>query len=95
MIAEALLDHIGELRLVLNSIRAAIAAGATIDLLGFDIQVARVLDQAKQAPPAERRALLAALEELRDEVDAVGLELRLHRDGDTARRAVDAYGAAR
>lgn len=95
MIAEALLDQIGELRLALNSIRAAIAAGATIDLLGFDTQVARVLDEAQHAPRAERRALLAALEELRDEVDAVGLELRLHRDGDAANRAAGAYGGAR
>jgi hypothetical protein len=95
MMAEALLDQIAELRLALNSIRAAMAAGATVDLLGFDTQVARVLAEAQRAPRAERRALLTALEKLRDEVDAVGLELRLHRDGDAVHRVLDAYGEAR
>ena len=91
MIADALIDQIAELRLALNSIRAAIAAGATIDLLGFDTQVARVLDEVERAPEDERNALLVALEKLLEEVDAVGLELRLHRDYSAARRVTRAY----
>lgn len=91
MMAEALTDQIAELRLALKSIRAAIAAGATIDLLGFDSGVARVLDEAQRAPQAERADLLAALQDLLEEVDAVGLELRLHHDSAVARRASGAY----
>ncbi|HLI23137.1 MAG TPA: hypothetical protein VKV32_18580 [Stellaceae bacterium] len=91
MMAEALADRIAELRLALNSIRAAIAAGATIDLLGFDTGVARVLAEAEAAPPQERETLLAELEKLLEEIDAVGLELRLHRDSEAARRAASAY----
>jgi hypothetical protein len=96
MIAETLADEIAELRLALNSIRAAIAIGATIDLLGFDEQVARSIERARLAPQAERASLIAALEDLLEEIDAVSVELRLHRDFDTARRATGAYsGPAR
>jgi hypothetical protein len=91
MIAEPLIDQIAELRLALNSIRAAIAVGATVDLLGFDEQVAKTLEQARLAPRAERAPLIDALEKLIEEIDAVGVELRLHRDFDTARRASGAY----
>ena len=91
MTAQALADQIAELRLALKSVRAAIAVGATIDLLGFDAGIARVLDEAQRAPQAERQTLVAALQELLDEVDAVGLELRLHRDSEAAGRAIGAY----
>lgn len=91
MMAEALADRISELRLALESVRAAIAAGATIDLLGFDAGIARVLEEAQRAPHAERQPLIAALEKLLAAVDAVGLELRLHRDADAARQALSAY----
>ena len=91
MIAETLNDQIAELHLALNSIRAAIAAGATIDLLGFDTQVARVLEEVERAPHGQRKSLRAALETLLADVDAVGLELRLSRDFAEARRVADAY----
>ena len=91
MMAEALADQISELRLALESVRAAVAAGATVDLVGFDTGITRILEKAQQAPQAERRPLIAALEELLAEVDAVGLELRRHRDADAARRALSAY----
>jgi hypothetical protein len=91
MIAETLTDQVAELRLALNSIRAAIAVGATVDLLGFDEQVARTIEQARSIPQAERAPLIDALEKLLEEIDAVGVELRLHRDFDTARRATGAY----
>jgi hypothetical protein len=91
MMAETLTDRIAELRLALSSVRAAISAGATIDLLGFDIQVTRLLDEARQAPLDQRAFLVDALEKLHEELDAVGVELRLHRDFDAKRRAAGAY----
>jgi hypothetical protein len=96
MKAASLAGQATELRLALNGIRAAIAEGAAIDLVGLDGQIAQLLDAAQHALPTERAPLGSALEKLLQEVDAVGIELRLYHDFETARRAADAYrsGAA-
>lgn len=96
MKAPTLTGQATELRLALNGLRAAIATGAPIDLAGLDEQIAQLIAEAEYVAAAERARLLSALEKLLEELDAVGIELRLYHGFDTARRARDAYrlGAA-
>lgn len=96
MKATSLADQATELRLALNGMRAAIAAGMPIDFAGLDDQVAQLLDAARRAPLSEHVQVRCALEKLLQEIDAVGSELRQYHDVETARRAKRAYrsGAA-
>lgn len=93
MKAPSLTGQATELRLALNGLRAAMGTDTTIDLRGLDEQIALLAAEARHVSHAEREPLLAALEKLLREVDAIGIELRLYRNFDAARRARDAYRA--
>ena len=99
--ADRIADDVRELSAMVDAVRAVVATGDLVDLTGLDARVARVLDDIKALPEADRLTVKPALIALIDAVGAMESAIVEKRDtiardlGDVAarRRAVAAYGA--
>ncbi|MDB5406521.1 MAG: hypothetical protein JWL84_1433 [Rhodospirillales bacterium] len=84
------------LRQTIVAAREALAANATLDLAGFDGEIAKLCGAAGLLPPDQRSAAAVELRFLLDEIDRLAGDLKLQqaaaqRDA-TPRRAAAAYG---
>ncbi len=86
-------DKLDDLRRAVEKSRAAIAAGAFVELAGLDTEVAHIVDAAKTTTLAERPQVLAALAALLRELDDLTVDLCRQRDAALALQAADAYRA--
>ena len=93
MTSLATTEQLDALRRAVENSRAAIAAGAFVELAGLDAEVAHVVDAARTTLLAERPQVLAALAALLGELDGLTVDLCRQRDAALALQAADAYRA--
>jgi hypothetical protein len=91
MTARSTAEQVADLCNALVRARGAIAAGTCVDLSGLDDEIARLMDAALLAPPADHPQLRAGIETLLNEIDNLDIVLQRHHDADTALRAKGAY----
>jgi len=86
-------DRIAQISASLERARAAVAAGAALDLEGLCRTVEAAMADATAAPVGERGALAAALGDLLQTLDRLAADLQRQQRSDAQRRAAAAYGA--
>lgn len=93
-------DLCATLRRTIGAARDALAANATLDLAGFDAEIARLCGAAELLPPDQRAAAAVELRSLLGEIDGLAADLKLQQAraqrmtaDATPGRAAAAYGA--
>ncbi len=95
MTEHAVFDQLCDLRCAVARSRAALAAGANIDIRGLETEIMPLLAAAKHTGPSLREDLLITLEALRHDLDGLDADLRRQHDAAVAQQASDAYSVHR
>jgi len=95
MTEHAVFDQLCDLRCAVARSRAALAAGADIDIRGLETEIMPLLAAAKHTGPSLREDLLITLEALRHDLDGLESDLRRQHDAALAPQATNAYDVAR
>lgn len=88
-------DQLEELCRAVARSRAALAAGAEIDLTGLDVEVARLAEAANEISPTDREALRRSIDTLHTGLDGLEADLKRQHDAALARQAASAYRTTR
>ncbi len=83
--------RLAELTAAIADMRAAALDGAFVELAGLDGAIEEALAATRAAPSSEQPELLAQLEALVRELDALAAVLKRRRDGGRQQRAAAAY----
>lgn len=85
-------DRIAQISAGLARARAAVAAGAALDLEGLCGTVEAAMAEAATAPLGDRGALAKALAQLIEALDGLAGDLKRQQRAEAQRRAAAAYG---